>query len=54
MGDGTCGLDSAAICKNCGHPILSIDGWVHADTGSRRCAVQPPPLVAEPDEDACA
>jgi hypothetical protein len=45
---------ATSTCKNCGRAIISIDGWVHTGTGLRQCVLQPPPLVAEPDEDACA
>lgn len=44
---------TASTCKHCGRPIFSIDGWLHTETGLRQCVPQPPPLVAEPDEDAC-
>jgi hypothetical protein len=40
-----------SVCKNCGRPIISIDGWIHETTGRQECPadVQQPPLVAEPD-----
>jgi len=43
-----------ATCRNCGRPIFSIDGWIHEGTGLVQCVVQPPPLVAEPDDGECA
>jgi hypothetical protein len=45
---------SRATCKNCGRAIISIDGWIHEVTGRAECPLQPPPIVAEPDEEGCA
>jgi len=41
-------------CRHCGQSIINVDGWIHEATGLAQCIWQPPPLVAEPDEGACA